>query len=383
MSKRRILATLESRATYGYSKNVLVAMREFPGLEPLTLVTGMHLIEEMGNSIDLIREDGFPISAQVSLAAADESKGAWARALGLGIAGFAGAFEKLKPDIVLLSGDRIETLGCCLAASYMNIPSAHIQAGDKSGHIDDISRMALAKLSHIHFASCEDSAERVRRLGEQEFRIFNVGAPQLDDMDQAETGAESLTIGEDTFKLGRPYILLLQHPVMVESEDADAQMTASLKACLGTGLPVIWIYPNADPGYWRILHVIDEWKNHGGVDVLSNVERLDYLTLLANARVLVGNSSSGILEAPTYRTPVVNVGNRQRGRPRASNIINSGYAEDDIAGAIGRALDDGEFQAACARAENPYGDGKSGWRICEILRDIPIDRKLLDKETVY
>ena len=180
MRRRRILAILESRATYGYSKNVLVAMREFPELEPLTLVTGMHLIEEMGNSIDLIREDGFPISAQVPLAAAGESKGAWASALGQGIAGFADAFDNLKPDIVLLSGDRIETLGCCLAAAYMNIPSAHIQAGDKSGHIDDISRMALAKLSHIHFASCEDSAERVRRLGEQEFRIFTVGAPQLE-----------------------------------------------------------------------------------------------------------------------------------------------------------------------------------------------------------
>ena len=383
MRRRRILAILESRATYGYSKNVLVAMREFPELEPLTLVTGMHLIEELGNSIDLIRTDGFPISARVPLAAADDSKGAWARALGQGIAGFAAAFEKLKPDIVLLSGDRIETLGCCLAAAYMNIPSAHIQAGDKSGHIDDISRMALAKLSHIHFASCEDSAERVRRLGEQEFRIFTVGAPQLDDMDQVEIGAGSLTIGAETIGLDRPYILLLQHPVMVESEDADAHMTASLKACLGTGLQVIWIYPNADYGYRRILHVIEEWKDHGDVKVLSNVERRDYLTLLAGARVLVGNSSSGILEAPTYRTPVVNIGNRQRGRQQASNIINSDYAEDAIAGAIAKALDDGEFQAACARAENPYGDGKSGRRICEILRDIPIDRKLLDKETVY
>ena len=134
-------------------------------------------------------------------------------------------------------------------------------------------------------------------------------------MDQAETGVGSLTIGEDTIGLDRPYILLLQHPVMVESEYADSQVTASLKACLGTGLDVIWIYPNADYGYRRILHVIDEWKDHGDVKVLSNVERRDYLTLLANARVMVGNSSSGILEAPTYRTPVVNVGNRQLGPP--------------------------------------------------------------------
>ncbi|MSO92245.1 MAG: UDP-N-acetylglucosamine 2-epimerase (hydrolyzing) [Rhodospirillales bacterium] len=383
MARRRILFTLESRATYGYSKNVMLAMREFPELELQTLVTGMHLLPELGNSIQLIRADGLPISAEVPLAPADERPGAWSRALGHGIAGIADAFERLRPDIIVLSGDRVETMGCCIAAAYMTIPTAHIQAGDKSGHIDDLARMAIAKLAHIHFAASADSAERVRRLGEQEFRIFDVGAPQLDDIAGRDYKADRILIDGRAIDFSKPYILLMQHPVLVERDEADAQMAASLKACAETGLPVVWIYPNSDLGYRRILSVMEKWSARPEVTMFPNVERKDYLTLLANAAVLVGNSSSGILEAPSFRVPVINVGNRQRGRVQASNILNTGHDAGEITAAIRRALGDREFQSACARAVNPYGDGKSGPRICKILSEIPIDRRLLDKETVY
>jgi GDP/UDP-N,N'-diacetylbacillosamine 2-epimerase (hydrolysing) len=375
--------TLESRATYGYAKNVMLAMRDFPSLELSILVTGMHLLPQFGHSIDLIRADGFPISAEVPLAPESDSVGAWSRALGQGVADFADTFARLSPDIVLLSGDRVETFGCCVAAAYMNLPCAHIQAGDKSGHIDDIARMAIAKLAHIHFASCEDSADRLRRLGEQEFRIFNVGAPQLDDIIDHDYRMKQLDISGRRLDLSRPYILLLMHPVMVEKDDAAAQMSAAIAACAGRGLSVIWIYPNADLGAARMLAVIDEWRNREGITALANVERGAYLTLLANAAVLVGNSSSGILEAPSFRVPVVNIGNRQRGRMQASNIINCGYSKESISDTIDRALNDTTFRTRCTLAENPYGDGRSGRRICEIMRDIPIDRELLDKETVY
>lgn len=383
MPKRRILFVLESRATFGYSKNVMVAAREFPELEILTLVTGMHLLPELGNSVELIRADGFPVSAEVPLAPADEGRGAWSRALGEAISGFAGAFERLHPDVAVLSGDRVETFGACVAAAYMNLPTAHVQAGDKSGHIDDLARMAMAKLVHVHFAACEDSAVRLKRLGEQEFRIFNVGAPQLDDIVGRDFRADRVRVGGRDVDLTRPYILLLQHPVLVERDEADRQMTESLNACLGARLPLVWIYPNADLGYRKILAVIERWKDHPGFTLLPNAERSDFLALLANAAVLVGNSSSGILEAPSFRVPVVNVGNRQRGRLRAANVIDAGYAEAAIAAAIGKALGDPEFRAACARAVNPYGTGGSGRRIAEVLRDIPLDRRLLDKETVY
>lgn len=381
--QRKILFVLESRATYGYSKNVMLAMREFPELSLQTIVTGMHLIPELGHSINLIRADGFPVDAEVPLAPASESRGAWAKAMGLGMAGFAGALEDLDPDIVVLSGDRVETLACCIAASYMNVPTAHIQAGDKSGHIDDIARMAIAKFAHLHFASCEESAERVRRLGEQEFRIFNVGAPQLDNIVGVDYAADMVVADRSEIDLTQPYILLVQHPVLVERDEAKAQSAATVEAALSVGLPVIWIYPNADLGYQQVVDLIEESMSEPDLLVLRNVEREAYLKLLANAAVLVGNSSSGLLEAPSFRIPVVNIGNRQRGRMQASNILNCGHEPAEIESAIKKALENPDFRDQCAKAVNPHGDGKSGPKICRILSEVSLDRSLIDKETVY
>ena len=383
MAKRRLVFILESRATYGYSKNVMLAARDFPELEVLTLVTGTHLVEELGMSVELIRADGFPVSASVPMAPADDRDAAWARAMGAAITGYAEALRDLAPDIVVLSGDRAETFGCCVAGSYMGLALVHVQAGDKSGHIDDAARMAMAKLCHIHFASCADSAERVRRLGEQEFRIHTVGAPQLDDIVGRDYRRNAVTIDGAEHDLAQPYILLAQHPVMVERGEAARQMENTVQAVLAAGLGVFWVYPNSDLGFRSILAVIEAWKEAERLTVLSNLARDHYLTLLANARLLVGNSSSGILEAPSFKVPVVNIGIRQRGRPQASNILNCGYETDDIAGALRTALNDQDFRAACAAAENPYGDGKSGRRICEILRDVSLDADLLDKQTVY
>lgn len=382
MAKRKILVTLESRATYGYSRNVMRAMREFPELELATLVTGMHLMPEMGNSVDLIRGDGFPVTAEVALAPRGSGAGAWARAMGGAMAGFAEAIERIAPDIVLLSGDRAETITLCMTAAYMGIPIAHIQAGDKSGHIDDAARYAIAKLAHVHFASCEDSAARLRGLGEQEFRIFNTGAPQLDDINR-DFKATNLRVGERDIDLRRPYLLLIMHPVMAERDEVSRQISDTLEACLASGLPVVWIYPNSDLGYDDIVQVIDHYKEYPQVVPVANLERDDYFKLLYNAAALVGNSSSGILEAPSFRVPVVNIGNRQRGRPQASNICNCVATREAIAAAIKTALSNPEFKKACSNAVNPYGDGKSSPRICEILRDIPLDRRLMDKETTF
>jgi GDP/UDP-N,N'-diacetylbacillosamine 2-epimerase (hydrolysing) len=382
MSKRKILFILESRATYGYSKNVINSAGAFPSLEIQTVITGAHLIPELGNSIELIRSDGIPISAEVPMAPADTRQGAWSRAMGQAIDGFADSFEELSPDIVVLSGDRAETFGACVAASYMSVPLAHIQAGDKSGHIDDNARMAIGKLAHIHLASCEDSADRLRKMGEEEWRIHNVGAPQLDNILGRDYTAASVEIDGQGYDLSEPYILLVMHPILVEREEAAAQMDAAIRASVGSGLPVFCIYPNSDLGYQGIVDVI-EGEARSRFTALRNVEREEYLTLLGNAAILVGNSSSGILEAPSFNVPVINIGNRQRGRPQASNILNCGYTEEDIASVIRKALEDETFQAACAAAVNPYGDGKSGERICRILEEAALDRGLLDKQTVY
>jgi len=380
---RRILVSLESRATYGYSRNVMRAMADFPALELTTLVTGMHLMPELGNSVDLIRADGFPVTATVPFAAPTSSRGSWARALGGAVTGFAEALETISPDILLLSGDRIETLGLCVTAAYMGLPVAHIQAGDKSGHIDDSARYAIGKLAHLHLASCADSADRLRRMGEQEFRIHDVGAPQLDDIVDRDFKCPTLGVGGRSLDLTRPYILLVQHPVLVDHADAGGQMRETLEACLRTGLNIVWIYPNADLGYQSILDLVKAHEDHPQVTTANNLDRDDYLILLANAAVLVGNSSSGILEAPSFQVPVVNIGSRQRGRPQASNILNCAATSAAIADAIDTALTDAAFQSACAQAVNPYGDGRSSPRICALLEKIPLDKSLLDKECTY
>lgn len=380
---RRVLVTLESRATYGYSKNVMLAMRDFPELELQTLVTGMHLVPELGNSIDLIRQDGFPISATVPMHGGDASRSTWSRALGHAVAGYAETYERLQPDVILLSGDRIETFGCCIAAAYMGIPIAHIQAGDKSGHIDDSARHAIGKFAHIHLASCEDSVNRLRRMGEQEFRIFNVGAPQLDNIVDTDYRRQAIELNGQRLDLSRPYILMVQHSVMAEMEEAGQQVAATLEACAGSGLPTYIIYPNSDLGYKQIIRRIEERATGAAFTVLENVEREAYLCLLANCAILVGNSSSGILEAPSFRVPVINIGNRQRGRPQAENILNCGYDADSIARTIRTALGDPEFRQRCTAAVNPYGDGRSSRRICETLRDILLDQRLVDKECTY
>jgi len=318
----------------------------------------------------------------VQLHGGDKSKGSWSKALGRGVEGFAKVYEEINPDIVLLSGDRIETFGCCVASAYMGIPIAHIQAGDRSGHIDDSARHAIGKFAHIHLASCKDSADRLKRMGEQEFRIYNVGAPQLDNIVGNNYKEDQVKINGNKINLSTPYILVVQHSVLVEAEFAKYQISTTLKACSNFNIPIIVIYPNSDHGYSDIINQIDKYKSRSNIIGLSNVDRDIYLKLLSNCSVLVGNSSSGILEAPSFKVPVVNIGNRQRGRQQAENIINCEFSNDSIIESIKTALSD-EFSAVLSRAVNPYGDGKSSDRICKILSDINLDRKILDKECTY
>lgn len=380
---RRVLVILDSRASYGYTRGLMRQMMATPALELATLVTGGHLLDELGNSVDAIRADGFPISAEVPLVPGGDARSAWAQALGAAISGYGAAFERLSPDVVLLAGDRIETFGCCVAATYMHLPIAHIQAGDKSGHIDDLARMAIAKLAHIHFSADASASERLRRLGEQEFRIHQVGAPQLDEIVAHDYSQKRIVIDGHDYDLNEPYILLTQHPVMAEIDQVGVQMRDTIEACRASGLPIFCFYPNSDLGFRAIIEVLDAYKSDKGMRLIRYIDRRDYLTLLANAAAMVGNTSSGILEAPSFRVPVVNIGDRQRGRLQASNILNAPHDRTAIAQALDRALHDKEFRARCAQAVNPYGDGHSGERICGILSSIEIDQKLLDKETVY
>jgi GDP/UDP-N,N'-diacetylbacillosamine 2-epimerase (hydrolysing) len=380
--RRRILITLESRATFGYSANVIRGAMADPALEVQTLVTGAHLMPELGSTQSMLHQAQIPISASVPLSPGAGRAG-WSIAMGHAISGFAEAYDRLDPDIVLISGDRAETFALAVSAVYMGLPVAHIQAGDKSGHIDDAARMALAKLVHVHFAPGQDAVKRLHRLGEQEFRIFDTGAPQLDDMVGRSFKKDRINLGGVDFDLTKPFIVLIQHPVMHQHDRITEQIESTLRACLAVGMAIVWIYPNSDFGFRDILSIIQRQGGHDRIIAVPNLDREDYLAILANCACLVGNSSSGLLEAPTFRIPVVNIGNRQRGRPQAANIVNTSYGTHDIERAIRHTQMDEAFREACSRAVNPFGDGQSSPRIVQILRDIRIDDALLDKQTTY
>jgi len=383
MKRRKIAIIASSRATYGYKRKLIGLIHASKKLELQLIVTGMHLMERYGYSIREIKEDGYPIAAAVDIGLKGDTPYAWARSIGKEIQGLASVFEKLKPDIVVVTGDRAEMFAAALTAVYMNIPVAHIQAGDVSGHIDGSARHAITKLSHIHLAACADSAERVRRMGEESWRVFNVGAPQLDEIIYAKKISKEKLKTVFKVDFAEPLLLVIQHPVLVEVDKAYQQMKQTMQALKSLKMQAVIIYPNIDAGGRKIIKAIKEYEYLPFIHTYRNVNRGYFVSLLREASVLIGNSSCGILEAPSFKLPAINIGNRQRGRMQADNIINVGYNARAIKMAVAKALFDKNFRRKLSRCRNPYGDGKSSARICKILETIPLDKKLLDKRIMY
>ena len=359
----------------------------------------MHLMKEYGYSVQDIEKDNYPIAVKLTMSIENDTPFAWAKALGNQMNNLAGVFNKLKPDIVLVTGDRAEMFIAAATASYMNIPVAHIQAGDVSGHIDGVVRHAITKLSPIHFPACEDSAQRVRNLGEEEWRIFNVGAPQLDDIVQGEIlPKEKLkeTFGFDfekpkvsfNFSLGsfdfeKPVLLVVYHPVLVEFDKSQKHMAEIMEALKEIAEQTVFIFPNIDAGNYKIIELVEKYKKLPFIKVFKNLNRQMFISLMAHSAVLVGNSSAGILEAPSLKLSSVNIGTRQRGRMQADNVINAGYNKEEIKKGIEKALNDEEFKEQLEKCVNPYGDGHSSERIVKVLEETEINNKLLDKKITY
>lgn len=372
-----------SRATYGYKQRLIGLIQESPELELQLIVTGMHLLKEYGLSIQEIEADRYPIVANVEMMVGGDTPSAWAKSIGVEIQSLAQVFSMLHPDIVLVTGDRGEMFAATATAAYMNIPIAHIQAGDVSGHIDGTVRHAMTKLSHIHFASCEDSAKRVERLGEEPWRIFNVGAPQLDAIIHDPKLSNIELDGKFGINLNQPTILVIQHPILVEHDQAYNQMKETMSAIADLRLQSIVLYPNMDTNGLEIIRAIKEFEHLPFIHSYRNIERQIFISLLQNAHVIVGNSSCGILEAPSFKLPAINIGTRQRGRMQANNVINVNYDRKQIAEGIKKALYDEDFKKDLECCNNPYGDGHSSKRIVKILEDIEINNRLIDKQITY
>ena len=357
--RKKICVVTGSRAEYGILRPVLFQIIRNPCLELSLIATGMHLSPHLGYTVKDIENDGFKPDYLVDMNL-DSSDGlGMARSIGIGINGLAEAFNILKPDILLIVGDRIEVLAATIAASYMNIPVAHIHGGDRSegGHIDDNIRHAITKLAQIHFAATEESGERIIRMGENPSMVFVVGAPALDTILFEDLVAPEIIVKKYLLDPTQPFIIVVQNPVTREYQESYDQMKEILEAILSLKIQSLIIYPNADMGGQRIIDAIHEYEMYPFIKTVQNVPHKDYLSLMQVAGAIVGNSSSAIIEAPSFYLPAVNVGTRQKGRERATNIIDVPYSSEKIRDAIIKAVHDQNFRVFVKASKSPYGDG--------------------------
>lgn len=378
---RHICFLTGSRGEWGYIRPILRGIIEDPELDYSIIATHMHLLPEFGSSVSQIEKDGFVVAERIFMTMDGYNSITMTKSLANLLAELPGALTRLRPDIVVLAGDRGEQLMGAIAAGHLGIPVAHIQAGELSGNIDGIVRHAITKLAHIHFAANEEFAERVRKLGEQSFRVFTTGAPQLDEIENGDFTNENEVRRHYNFDAGEKLLLVVQHPVTEEEGAAHEQIIETLAAVHQTGWQAVVVYPNADAGSSTIRNELARFKT-SKVRIVRNLAREDYLGLMRIADVLVGNSSSGILEAPSFKLPVVNIGRRQVGRPQANNVINCGHSRTEIFNSILTATSP-VFRNSLSGLVNPYGDGRSAKKIVQILKSIQIDPELLNKKMAY
>jgi GDP/UDP-N,N'-diacetylbacillosamine 2-epimerase (hydrolysing) len=381
---KKIAVVTGSRAEYGILSPVLKAIQARRDLVLSLVVTGMHLSHEFGYTVQDIEKDGFKIDARVDMLPSRDTLGAMAESVGKGIMGMVQTWEQIKPDIVLLLGDRVEPLAAAIAGAYMNIPVAHIHGGDNPrAGLDEYARHAITKFAHIHFPATLKSAERVIKMGEDKWRVHMVGSPALDNILNEPTLSPEALAERLKIDLSRPLILLIQHPVTTQVDEATNQMRETLEAIVEIASPTVLLYPNSDAGGRRMIEVIKEFEKFAFIKTFPSLPRQEYLSLMKAAGVMVGNSSSGIIEAPSFGLPAVNIGIRQEGRERGKNVIDVGHNKREIIKAINKALTDREFLVEVKKRQSPYGDGKASQRIAEILSKVEITPELLQKKITY
>ncbi len=371
-----------TRADFGLMMPILQAVSQSPQLELQVYATGIHLMPWFGHTIDQVTQE-FPETKVIQAVFESDDRKGMAKFTGDFLGKLVAAFEEGKPDFVLTLGDRPEMLCTATVCLYLGIPTGQIHGGEKTSTVDELARHAITKLSQIHFPATEESAARIRKMGEADWRIHVVGAPALDVILNAKLPSREELFSKLDLSPDRKIILLTQHPVSVEMTDAERQMEETITAVKRFNLPVIVIYPNADAGGWKMIEVLDREKNNPLFRIVPSLEHKDFLALEREASVWVGNSSGALIESSSFKTPVVNIGTRQNGRQRGDNVINVGYNACEIERAINKSLNDTEYRAKLQSVINPWGDGKTGFRVAKILEELTIDPKLMAKQISY
>lgn len=377
--KRRIAVVTGSRAEYGLLYWVLKDLQASDAIELQLIVTGMHLSTEFGMTVRQIESDGLPIARRVEMLLASDSAGGIAKSMALGLIGFSDAIDELRPDLIMVLGDRFEILAAAQAAMIHNIPIAHIAGGDTTeGAFDEAIRHAITKMSHLHLVTTESSARRVRQMGEDPARIRIVGSPGLDHLNRRpllDRAALEAALGAP---LGHRNLLVTFHPVTLEAGEGlrQQQELLSVLAAMGNDTVCWFTLPNADTGGRALAADLRAWAaGRANAHVFASLGQLRYLSLMSQADMVIGNSSSGLYEAPSFKCPTVNIGDRQRGRLAAASVLHCEPHANSIAAAIERA-----WTLDCTSVVNPYGDGHSSARIVQALLELPPGEALLKKQ---
>lgn len=375
--KRKICVVVTARPSYARIKTALTAIRSHPDLELQLVVAASAVLERYGDALKYIKADGFEVKSTVFMVLEGENLVTSAKSTGLGMMELATVFDNLKPDMVITIADRYETLATAAAASYMNIPLVHMQGGEVTGSIDEKVRHAVTKLADYHFTCTEIASERVRKMGEHAEHVYTTGCPSID------IAADVLKAPEldfnpfsryggvgDPVDLKQGYVVVLQHPVTTEYESSRKHIVETLYGVKDANLATLWFWPNVDAGSdgtSKGIRIFREKEKPVNFHFFKNFEASDFLKLLCNSKAIIGNSSVAIRECSFLGVPAVNVGTRQSGRERGSNVIDVDYDRHQILGAIQKHLGTGKRERSTL-----YGDGKAGVRIADLLSEVPL-----------
>ncbi len=380
---RTIGVVTVARSDYGHLLPLLEEIRARPDLGLQLFVAGGHLAKRLGETVGAIEADGWTVTDRVETLGESDAPEELAAGAGAGLAGFARAFARRRPDLVVVLGDRLEMLSAAVAALPLTIPVAHVHGGEVTeGAIDEQIRHAMTKLSHLHFPAAEVFAERILQMGEEPWRVHCCGAPGLDRLARLAVVPRAELAARVGLPLRKPTLLVTLHPVSLEAEDTAAHVEELADALMDTEGDVIVTAPGADTAHQTIVRRLEALAAaRPGTRMIASLGEDTYCSLLREVDVMVGNSSSGLIEAPTFGLPVVNLGSRQHGRLRAANVIDVGHGREEIRAGLRRALDPA-FRGGLAGLRNPYGDGRAAPRIVRVLAEVELGRRLIRKRFV-
>lgn len=380
---RKIAVVTGSRAEYSVLKMLMNSIKKEKDLELIPLVTGMHLLSNYGNTYKIVKKD-FPESVIIPMDLEGDSLYDMSKYLANGIINFSKHLKDNNPDILIVAGDRSEPLAAALSCLYLNIPIAHINGGDVSGGvIDESIRHALTKISHIHFAYTKSNAERIKKMGEEEQRIFLTGALSVEAILNKKIRSRKEIFKKYNLNENEETFLVVIHPITTLKDKGFSQFKELFLALDQLKKQTILIYPNCDSGSKNFLEYIEEIKGREYITTFKNLLYEDYIDLMNSSDIMIGNSSSGIIEAPTLKIPVINVGHRQQGRDRSDNIIDVKPTKEDILEGIKIVQENDAFREKIKNVKNKFGEGNATKKIIEILKNIEINEDLIRKQISY